>query len=142
MKCMQAVRLAASQPMLYHSWLPLPSYAGCSRNATITASSVQGFIQQRQPVGTCFLPRPLLRLMAGALWGEKRAATVFQLNLCAVRTQSFMQTRAADLAQSILDAGAGRQQGSGDFAATAAQPVEHAAAWCSGPSRCLMLSPA
>lgn len=65
-----------------------------------------GVIQQKQPAGgPCLLPRPLLRAMAGALWGAHGAAAVFDLNLCAVRAGAFMDTPAADLARSILDAG-------------------------------------
>lgn len=158
------------------AWLPQPAVSlsggcidrcqGCPHSGAEAALFVQGFIQRQQPAGTCFLPRPLLRLMAAAVWGEKRAATVFQLNLCAVRirfpcaakhatarrvhstariaakgsglttkrvpfdscvpprlqvrTQSFMSTPAADLARSILDAGAGRRtDGNGDRAPAA-----------------------
>lgn len=54
------------------------------------------------------LPRPLLGKMKRAMRRQGGSATPHELNLVAVRCRPFMQTPAADLAVSILDAGGER----------------------------------
>lgn len=51
-------------------------------------------------------PRPLLRAMAKSLWADGSSATPAELATAALRAAPFLKTPAADLARSILDAGA------------------------------------
>lgn len=64
-----------------------------------------GYAAGQHP-GAVQLPRPLLKAVAACVWKQGGAATARELSLVAVRCRPFLSTPGADLAVSILDAGA------------------------------------
>lgn len=79
--------------------------------ASLAASHQIALLRRRAAIqlehGATFSPpRPLLRAMAKSLWADGGSATPAELTTAALRAAPFLKTPAADLARSILDAGA------------------------------------